>query len=787
MPIDVTTQQPWTRKHDDPRTALIPHTPKIVYPKGLADLIQLCRDRPAGERYRAAGSHWALSHAAISDHTFIETHDPRNVHQAMGRTLHDVIPGCMSDGYLDRIGMSQEEPRSSLIHVEAGKRIYQLYAELDTPDNLKNEATLAGYLNKRYGNALYARSWAFETLGGAGGQTVVGALNTGTHGGDFKLPPLADAVVALHLVADGGKQYWIQRSPGTLELEFFAPPLIDQTKLKTLYDRSTFGGPGNLEIIRDTTVFNAVLVSVGRFGIIYSVVLHAVPQYRLHERRRLHVWQDFKHEIKQLKGPLYNEPEIGDIPTRFLQVAVCLTPHLNFTRNLAGITKRWQTDFTFPIEGRDERVGPIEEAFDERLQAPRFANAGRTHGYSPDLDHPGQAADPSLLEQACANASFMVGILTAVIDEIEELVASKGAAIGVGVASVAIAAGSVGLAALFPAFLAFLIILKKILEALDKDDRFGEFMEGVKNELLDPDEPDPLKRAAGLFIWQMIVFKAFESQQDDHDFGAISYAMMDRHDYLNISCEVNVDSVEVFFDAVDDRLIAFVDSLIAYEIMQEFQGLAFAGYASLRFMGPSVALLGMQKHGITCAVEVACLRDVSGGQQLVDYAVTMARKPFINGLLHWGQRNDYTREDVEFRYGDSVSAPGGDLGAWRKALSRITDNGRRDGFSSDFTRRTGLEVVQPRVQTFAVDRHTAAVGDTVTVTWNCADNPPATRVSLLITSPGAGSHVINTVALAGAHPIQVTRPGVHLINLSVVLALNGIQRQDGRTAFVTVV
>ena len=93
-----------------------------------------------------------------------------------------------------------------------------------------------------------------------------------------------------------------------------------------------------------------------------------------------HVWQDFKHEIKQLKGPLYSEPANGGIPTRFLQVAVCLTPHLNFTKNLAGITKRWQTHLTFPLEGRNERVGQIEKEFDERLQAPNFTNAGRTHG-----------------------------------------------------------------------------------------------------------------------------------------------------------------------------------------------------------------------------------------------------------------------------------------------------------------------------------------------------------------------------------------------------------------------
>lgn len=782
MAIDFVTLSPWTRKHDDPRFNLIPKAPKIVYPKSLAELIQVCRERPAGQRFRAAGSHWALSHAAISDHTFIETHDPRNVHQAMGKTLHEVIPGCMSDGYLDAIGTSKEQPTSSFIHVEAGKRIYQLYAELDTPDDLSNDTTLAGLLNKRYGNRFYGRSWGLETLGGAGGQTVVGALNTGTHGGDFTLPPIADAVVALHLVADGGRQYWIEPSP---RYELRTPPLIDDNKLTDLYDQAVFGGPRNFEIIRDSAIFNAVLVSVGRFGIIYSVVVRAVSQYMLHERRRLHVWQDFKHQIKDLGGPLYTEQAVPTADCRFLQIAVSLTPHLNFQRNLAGITKRWQSDFSADPQGRKERVGAILDHFDERIQGPLFAHAGRTHGYRPDPDNPHKAAEPSMLEKACADTSFLQGILTAVIDEIQEFVASNGAVVGAGMGAIAVA-GGVGLAALIPWLLLILFILREILDQMDGDDRFGEFMEGVKNQLLDPDEKDPLKRAAGLFAWQLLVYKAFESQQEDQDFDAISYAMMDRKDYLNISCEVNVDSVEVFFDAVDDRLITFVDALIAYEIMQEFKGLAFAGYASLRFMGPSRALIGMQKHHVTCAVEVACLRDVTGSQELVDYAVTLARNPKINGLLHWGQRNDYTMADVEHRYGDSVNAPGGDLGTWRQALSRITDNGRLDGFSSDFTRRTGLEVVYPRIQEFTIDRHAVSTGETITLKWNCLNNPPDSRVNILFSRPTAGSIVINTVPLAGQHQIQVTEPGTHIVNFYVTRTLNGVHRQDSRTAFINV-
>jgi hypothetical protein len=422
---------------------------------------------------------------------------------------------------------------------------------------------------------------------------------------------------------------------------------------------------------------------------------------------------------------------------------------------------------------------------DQRIQGPLFSNAGRTHGYSPDPDNPHQAAEPSLLERACADVSFLRGVLKAVIEEIEQFIASNGVAVGAGIGAVA-AVGGIGLAALIPWLLLLLVILKEILDHMDGDDRFGEFMESVKNKLLDPNDPDPLKRAAGLFVWQLIVYKAFESQQKDQDFDAISYAMMDRKDYLNISCEVNVDSVEVFFDAVDDRLITFVDALIAYEIMQEFKGLAFAGYASLRFMRPSRALIGMQKHDVTCAVEVACLKDVTGSQELVNYAVTLARKPNINGLLHWGQRNDYIMADVEHRYGDSVNAPGGDLGAWRQALSRLTANGRHDGFSSDFTRRTGLEVVHPRIHEFTIERDAVPAGDTVNLKWSCLNNPPDSRVSIVISGPTSGSSVINALSLEGQHRIRVNDPGLHILKFYVTRTLNGVHRQDSRTAFITV-
>jgi len=682
---------PWFRKHDLPG---VPHAdaPAIAYPTSLGELIALCRDHPPQQRLRAAGSHWALSEAAVADHTFIETNDPTTGRPSMSRTLHDVIPPCMDDGLRSRLG-ADRTPRTSLVHVEAGKRIYQLYAELDQVDPLTSDVTLAGFLSSAHGNPMYRGPWALPTLGGAGGQTIVGAASTGTHGGDFRQPPIADAVRAIHLVADGGRHYWIESH----ELG----PLTDDARLVEHFDTPELGGPGNFEVIRDDSVFTAALVSVGRLGVIYSVVLEVVPQYSLYERRRLQTWQDVKQDVKRYRSTLYDPPLVSPdadvMPStevvgrnRFLQVAICLTPHDNFKKNRVGVTQRWQLALPPTPQGRAERVGGVTT--DPQTGERHFEQAGRSHAYSPP-DNPDEAPSPSFLEAACADPSFLKGVIETTIDQVTQLVESNGTAVALGLGAV-VAVGGAGLLALLPQLALLLVVLKELFEAFDDgdDDRLGQHMEHIKNTLLDPPIGDPLAKAAGLFVWQLMAYEIFGLMQKKRDYEAISYAVMDQHDYLNVSCDVNVDSIEVFFDSAGDELIAFVDALIAYETMQEFRGLAFVGYASLRFTGPSWSLLGMQKYDRTCSVEIACLKDVSGGQELIDYAAQLALNPDVGGFHHWGQHNDYRAADVERLYGDPAGPGRGALGTWREVLRRLTDNGRLDGFSSEFSRRVGLEV-----------------------------------------------------------------------------------------------
>lgn len=673
----------WRRKHDDPQRPPMA-VPEIAFPRTLDDVVELCR-RPQPKHLKAAGSHWALSDAALSDHTFIETRSPDGAMPGLTRTLFTAVPRALHHDLLEQMQHpSFANAWGTFVHVESGKRVCQLYAELDEIDDLTSERTLGGFMREHFnGVTHFAGPWGFATLGGAGGQTVVGALNTGTHGGDFDRPPIADSVHAIHLVADGGRQYWIERVHSDL------PQLFDDDELHRIY-----GPAPDFEIVReeDNALFDAVLVSAGRFGVIYSVVLRAVRQYSLWERRKLDLWQDVKSQIADVDGgTLFTDtaPEAGLAPNQFLQVVVCLTPHRGFSRNLAGVTKRWTIPVTQAPEGRSQRVGVRLTPRDE-IEEPEYSLVGNALPYAADEDNPYKSDSPDFLDRACSNGSFVKGALKEAERAIEEFIDTNGAAVTGGVAAAAVV-GGVGLLALLFWLAVVLVAIKALIEAFADDDRLGEHMEGLKNTLLDPDEVDPVKRAAGLFAWQVIAYEIFSLMQGDMKFGARSYAVMDRKNYLDHSCEVNVESTEVFFDAVDDRLTTFIDALIAYEISQELQGKAFLGYVSLRFTGPTQATLGMQRYGTTCAVEVAGLKDLSGSEDLVRYAARLGLNPGFGGIQHWGQLNTAHRDDTQRIFGDATEPGNGPLGSWRRQLDRVTQGGTFDAFSSDFTRQTGLE------------------------------------------------------------------------------------------------
>jgi len=837
MAIDEVFGQDWTRKHDDPATPVVRGAPRTVYPKSLEELIEICSTRKPSEKIHAAGSHWALSGAAISDSVFVETHDPNNVHQAMGRTLYDVVggPGCLNPAFIDALKGQKVRPFDTNpanisnvhteglypIHIETGKRIYQAYSELDVPDD--DPRSLAVYLDTRRGNSTYLGPWAFKTLGGAGGQTVFGALTTGTHGGDFLIdpasgmrqPPIADSVLALHLVADGGMHYWIEPESAPP----LGVPLTDRSRVEALYGQARYGGSKNFEFIRDDNLFNAVLIAAGRFGIVYSIVVAAVRQYCLHHERRLTTWQAIKGQINDPTSALYtgnDQASAPPSPNKYLNIVVSVTPFDNFSQNLAGVAKAWNVplaEIPPPAPpgtpaGRPERRGSIIRGleFDAMIQAPRFEFAGNSSSYKPDPKNPGLTLSPDVLGLACTNADFLEGVIDIVKMEIDTFVKTSGATVGTTIAVVVtiatVATAGAALAVLLIALLAILPILAALLllvAALPKPLRLGHVMNLIQRTLLNPAfPPGSPERIGGLLAWQAIANQVFSDQQKRLDAKAISYAAMDGKDYLEKSCSANADSIEVFFDATDPMLVAYVDGLLAYEVAQEVAIVpsAFVGYISLRFTGRTRALLGQQRFPLSCAVEVSGVRDVTGVTAFMDFAISLALDSNFKGILHWGQRNESMRAHVQERFGDTGIDPTGDLRKWRDALSTITQNGKLDGFSNEFTRQTGLEIVTP-----IIGNLTASGSDQsqpITIRWDCDQNPPATpavvtrfaaprtEISLRVVSPSGVQSSFVAQPLLGQLQVAATESGVYSVSLVAAIDFDGERREATQQVVVTI-
>lgn len=668
---------------------------------------------PAAE-VRASGSHWALSDAALTHGVIVETNRPRAAPEEpsrppMNRTLREVLPRAMTQEarnfFLEQPGVKFDpdvvpiHDRFYLYHVEAGTRIWELYCRLDAGDH--HPESLAHSLAEQ-DKEDYFGPWAMPTLGGAGGQTIVGAFSTGTHGGDVHQPPIVDAVQAVHLIGTEGRQYWIERdfapaSPGTW--------LVDPDALTTAY--------GDIEVLRDPDLFHAVVLGVGRMGIIYSVVLRVVRQYALREERREDAWS----AVRQWLGV----PNHSTFQNRFVQVVINPTgrpgdpsEHSCFT---TVRTLRKLADAGSPPRGREERC----EAGNGGNSAPLLSNAGSFLNTICASDSPARAAVDKIIEGVddVRDAAIIAGTVAAFWGNV---VAAAAAAIVVVAAEV-------------------LIDELEDLRGRLPAGPLGKTVAVIARWALDTEHVEVLRRIADEAI------RSQHSLDDDNPVTAISYAVMDIHNYLDIACSVSGDSVEVFFDADavdpdsgDNIVVAFIDRMLerVSELengwMKDADGVtvghkeAFPGYAALRFMARSDALLAMQQAQRVCAIEIAGLRALDGTDPFLGRVALDAVQ--MGATVHWGQRNDLDMRQVEEAFG--AWSPTDRLRRWRAALAELSDNGRMPTFSTSFTRRLGLEVILPKVSAFTVTPTRGCAGKPVRVTWDASANPPGTTAHLEI-------------------------------------------------------
>jgi len=690
----------WRRKHDDSRAAPAVLRPEAhFFPESRQDLIDIVRRslaEPQHPEVRASGSHWSLSRAAATDRFIVETRgfaetDGFPERPFLNNALYDVVPACLSRETLRQL-ISQPAPADmdaldsqsyNYYHVEAGVRIFELYSRLDLQSGNSGDTTSLDLHMPTSRHpltrdvAVLRGPWAMPTLGGAGGQTIVGAFSTGTHGGDQHQTPIADAVEAIHLIGCDANEYWIERG-----FDRFQNPLAltNDKALRNVY-------PG-IHIIRNNEVFNAVLVSVGRMGIIYSVVLKVVRQYGLKQTRNTDSWRSVSRRLTNPSDPLFR--------SRFLQVVV--NPHAKLDD---------ATDHTCFVEQR-EAVGLAgSDTWVGRVQR-TGANAGR----NPPIG-------TSDFQSMICGADSVRPVVAAAIEIITAAIVVINGAAGL--------AGPLGLliAALLTGALATLAVA--LTPFLGYPGTLGELITDICNLALAMRAPQ--------LVW--VVNEAVLSFGQPEEPGRIdfSYAIMDFFNYADRNCIANADSLTVSFNADETGFISFMDTLFmrmsqleAGTLVPPGSGssigrpMSFLGYASLRFTGRTEALIGMQRWERTCNIEIAGISGVEGTDPFLR---TLERDAAaLNATVHWGQKHEGLMTQVEATF------PALDL--WRSILGRFTANGRLINFSTPFSRMKGLEVVQPRIASFSVGPRHICVGESIEIVWDAHDNPPGTELTLRV-------------------------------------------------------
>jgi hypothetical protein len=217
---------------------------------------------------RALGGGWSLSRAAVTDGRLVNT-TPLNWYFPVAAA--GVSPAYTGDSAL-------------LMYLQCGVSV--------------DEAN--GLLFQQ------PRPLALKTSGASNGQTIAGAVSTGTHGARFGFGAMPDYVVGLHLITAPDRAIWLERA---------SYPVLSDHLIARL----------GAQLVRDDTMFNAALVSFGSFGLVHGVMIEAEPLYLLEaSRRRISIDGQLKRAMQTLDFSAIPMPYADEEPLHF---EVVINPH----------------------------------------------------------------------------------------------------------------------------------------------------------------------------------------------------------------------------------------------------------------------------------------------------------------------------------------------------------------------------------------------------------------------------------------------------------------------------
>ena len=246
-PRDIDVWISWHRNIKQPIAgyfdiANVNEAPSLDGHKRLVETIQVLLNeaRNRALQVRPFGGTWSFSHVAASPGWMVDTAYLNWVFPMGG----DILAGAYA-------GKTDE-----LFFVQSGTKISQLNRIIEKD---------------------YKRS--LNTSGASNGQTIAGAIATGTHGSAIDQGSLQNHIVGMHMVTGPSRHVWIERA---------SDPATEATR---------FAGMLGAELIRDDDIFNSALVSFGCMGFVAAVMLKTVPLFLLNASRD---WIHYDENLKRV-------------------------------------------------------------------------------------------------------------------------------------------------------------------------------------------------------------------------------------------------------------------------------------------------------------------------------------------------------------------------------------------------------------------------------------------------------------------------------------------------------
>lgn len=615
-------------------------------PTTRGEVVEIIRQAEAnGRRVKWTGSIWSFMGNYISPDFLIQS---------------DGIRGVIDSSLiLEKLTLSNPSIKENLVHIKGGTKVFNVNRLLhgmdaaptgDGPDEQDLKCEFRGKHRR-----------ALHTLGGSGGQAIAGVIATGSHGGDIFLPPIADAVMAIHLIGPGGQEWWVERVRGLTA----GTEADTQRQLQTIASADPHAAAelcSGVLVKKDDDIFRSVLVSVGRMGFVYSLVVQTVPAFKLTETRSNDVWERLKNS---LTASAFGE-FVGKL--HFLQILV--NPFGNGTHE-CKVAKRNMEKCETP-----NVVVPGPTGFDFQSF---ICSKQDVRTFIPIL----AAALVIILATiwgltALASVEFAAATALAAIPFIGWVLAAAMFAVWAATL-VAIAALTVTAAALI-SLIAYLSFSGSLTA--------GDLIAAIAN----------FAYGAGLkSLMKALLVALFDSGYPvTHDGQPwtetrLGWKIMDTYGYKFEDFCQKVDSMEIAFDLaaatdVNRGYIAFIDEVLAIFDDLYNRNIAVAGIMSLRYTSRTAAFIGMSKFPTTCHIEIPIIRKFGGNAEFI----SRVQRAAINhgGVPHWGQlMATYTGADIDNLHGS-------DLVTWRNTLTTLIQVGGGSSnltFSNDFTVTYHLE------------------------------------------------------------------------------------------------